>query len=307
MSTHGTPLRYPGGKQRLTPFVAEILVKNNLIGGHYAEPYAGGAGVAIELLLKKQVSDIHLNDASKAVYSFWRAILEHTDEFCQRISSTSLSVDEWKRQREILRHPTEHDILELGFSTFYLNRCNRSGVLSGGLIGGLNQEGKWKMDARFPANELIRRIEVIARHRDAIHVQNLDAELYIRNYLPGLPENSLVYLDPPYFHKSSRLYLNVYKPADHEQLAEVIQNELKAKWIVSYDTATEILGYYSKRKKFIYSFGYKAYKVYKGEEAFFFSDKLQVPSRSVLPFIDIVLRPDELKRAHAVQQGALTL
>lgn len=307
MSTHGTPLRYPGGKQRLTPFIAEILVENDLVGGHYAEPYAGGAGVAINLLLNRQVSAIHLNDASRAVYAFWRAILLHTDEFCSRIASTSLSVDEWKRQREILRHPTEHDELELGFSTFYLNRCNRSGVLSGGLIGGLKQTGEWKMDARFNANELIRRIEVIARFRDAIVVHNLDAEVYIRDYLPKLPERSLVYLDPPYFHKSSRLYLNVYKPADHERLATIIQNELHINWVVSYDTASEILGYYDKRQKFIYSLGYKAYKVYKGQEAFFFSDKLQMPRRSSLPFIDVALIVNQERLLNIGEQRTLAL
>jgi DNA adenine methylase len=307
MSMHGTPLRYPGGKQRLTPFVAEVLATNNLIGGHYAEPYAGGAGVAIELLINQQVSNIHLNDASRAVYSFWQAILQHTDEFCRRIASTSLSVPEWKRQREILRHPTEHDELELGFSTFFLNRCNRSGVLSGGLIGGLAQTGVWKMNARFPANELIRRIEVIARYRNAITVHNLDAETYIREYLPELPENSLVYLDPPYFHKSSRLYLNVYQPEDHARLAGVIQNELDRNWIVSYDTATEILNYYRERQSFIYRLGYKAYKVYKGEEAFFFSDRLQVPARSVLPFIDSALLTDDIRLARTGEQTTLLL
>jgi DNA adenine methylase len=307
MSTHGTPLRYPGGKQRLTPFVAEVLAANNLIGGHYAEPYAGGAGVAIDLLINQQVSNIHLNDASRAVYAFWMAILEHTDEFCRRIASTSLSVLEWKRQREILRNPTEHDILELGFSTFYLNRCNRSGVLSGGLIGGLEQTGQWKMDARFPANELIRRIEVIARHRASIAVHNFDAETYIRDYLPELPENSLVYLDPPYFHKSSRLYLNIYQPEDHARLARVIQEELTKNWMVSYDTATEILGYYSERQSFIYRLGYKAYKVYKGEEAFFFSDRLQVPKRSALPFIDSALLTDDIRLARTGEQTSFVL
>jgi DNA adenine methylase len=292
MSNHGTPLRYPGGKQRLTPFITEILVNNDLIGGHYAEPYAGGAGVAIDLLLKRQVSAIHLNDASTAVYAFWRSILLHTEDFCRLIAGTSLTVKEWLRHREILRHPADYDEFTLGFSTFYLNRCNRSGVLSGGLIGGLKQDGKWKMDARFPANELIRRIEAIGRHRDAIMVHNLDAEMYIRNYLPGLPQNSLVYLDPPYFHKSSRLYLNVYQPNDHARLADVIQNELTAKWIVSYDAASEILDYYKDRQQFIYHLGYKAYKVYKGREVFVFSDRLRVPTQSVLPFINSALVTD---------------
>lgn len=289
MSVHGTPLRYPGGKQRLTPFITEILVQNNLIGGHYAEPYAGGAGVAIDLLLQRHVSAIHLNDASRAVYAFWHSILSYTEDFCRSVASTSLTVNEWLRHREIVRHPEDYDDLTLGFSTFYLNRCNRSGVLSGGLIGGLRQEGKWKMDARFPANELIRRIEAIAHYRNVITVHNLDAEAYIREYLPGLPTNSLVYLDPPYFHKSSRLYLNVYQPDDHARIADVIQNELQVNWVVSYDAATEILDFYRQRQGFIYNLGYKAYQVYSGQEVFVFSDTLELPAQSSLSFINDAL------------------
>ena len=168
MSKHSTPLRYPGGKGRLTPFILEILRQNDLLGGHYVEPYAGGAGVAMQLLLTRQVSKIHLNDSSIPVYAFWKSLISKPDELCRLISTASLTVDEWKRQREILRNPRGHDQLEVGFSAFYLNRCNRSGVLSGGLIGGLAQDGDWKMDARFPRNELIRRVEAIAALKSSI-------------------------------------------------------------------------------------------------------------------------------------------
>src|SRR5262245_30923227 len=134
MNRYNTPLRYPGGKQRLAPFIAELLRINRLSGGHYAEPFAGGAGVAVHLLLSGQTGHIHLNDSSPAIYAFWRSIQRHADEFCQRIASASLTVNEWRRQRHILLHPRSFSQLELGFSLFYLNRCNRSGIPNGGLI-----------------------------------------------------------------------------------------------------------------------------------------------------------------------------
>lgn len=87
-------------------------------------------------------------------------------------------MDEWKAHREVLRHPEDHTDFEVGFSTFYLNRTNRSGVLTGGVIGGLGQSGKWKIDARFPRNELITRIELIASLRESITLYNLDAESF---------------------------------------------------------------------------------------------------------------------------------
>jgi len=290
MSQHRTPLRYPGGKQRLAPFVKELLIENKLVGGHYVEPYAGGAGVAFELLLSNQVSHIHLNDSSVPIYAFWNSVISRPEDFCRRIKSASLTVEEWKKHREIVRNPVNQDEFELGFSTFYLNRCNRSGVLSGGLIGGILQAGKWKMDARFSRNELIRRIEVIAAKQGAITLRNMDAEKFILEYIPTLPAKTFVYCDPPYFEKSSRLYLDRYEKKDHERIALVIQKHLSKKWIVSYDGAPEIISYYQSRKSFMYDLQYNAAKVYKGREIFIFSDNVKLPSTSSLPYIDCAIK-----------------
>mgnify|MGYP000854491362 CR=1 FL=1 len=286
MSKYRTPLRYPGGKQRLTPFIAELLTENELVGGHYVEPYAGGAGVAFDLLIDDFVSHIYLNDSSMPIYAFWKSVISNPDELCRRILNASLNVEEWKKQRDILRNPNEHDEIDLGFSTLYLNRCNRSGVLTGGVIGGLSQTGEWKMDARFPRNELIRRIEVIASKRDAITLRNWDAEKFILEYVPDLPSNTLVYCDPPYFLQSRGLYLNHYKEQDHARVAKVIQEQLSKKWVVSYDNAEEILSYYRERRKFVYYLQYNASRAYKGQEVFIFSDDLAIPSHSSLSYID---------------------
>lgn len=290
MSRYKTPLRYPGGKQKLAPFIVELMEKNELIGGHYAEAYAGGAGVAMELLLGGKASHVHLNDSCEAVFSFWRSILSSTEEFCRRISRASLTVREWKRQREVVRHPEQFEELDRGFSVFYLNRCNRSGILSGGLIGGLRQEGEWKMDARFPRNELIRRIEAIALRKKAITLRNWDAERFIREHVPKLPFNALVYCDPPYFRKADRLYLNHYASDDHARIARVIQLEINRPWVVSYDGAPEIMECYARRRSFRYDLQYNAAKAYKGEEVFFFSDDLKLPEKSRIVGIDQALR-----------------
>ena len=305
MSRHRTPLRYPGGKQKVAPFILELLIENKICNGHYVEPYAGGAGVALELLLDNQVSHIHLNDSSVPIYAFWHSVIFQPDELCRRISSASLTVEEWKRRREIVKNPNGYDEIEVGFSAFYLNRCNHSGVLSGGLIGGLAQTGRWKMDARFPRNELIRRIEAIASKRDSISLKNWDAEKFILEYIPTLPVNTLVYCDPPYYKKSRRLYLNWYETQDHARIAKIIQNQLPRKWVVSYDGVEEILSFYRKRRMFLYHLQYNAARVYKGQEVFIFSDNLSIPAFSSLPHIDKVigtcttpLHPVDMKESH---------
>ncbi len=290
MNRYKSPLRYPGGKQRLAPFIAEIMAESNLVGGEYAEPFAGGAGVAIELLLNGTASRVHLNDKSLPVYCFWRSILTKTAEFCTRISRASMTLKEWRRQKEILRHPHDHIQLDIGFSLFYLNRCNRSGIPTGGMIGGVDQTGNWKMDARFPRNELIRRIELIAEKRKFISVKNWDAEQFIKQYIPKLPRKTLVYCDPPYFHKSERLYLNRYTPEDHARLARTIQKHIKRPWLVSYDSVPQIVEHYSERRSFTYDLQYNAARAYKGTEIFFFSDSVRVPETSAVGSINLGLQ-----------------
>lgn len=283
-----TPLRYPGGKQRLTPFVTQIL-ETNEIYGHYVEPYAGGAGVALELLLDRKVKAIHLNDSDIRIYAFWKSVIQENEKLCSQILSASLTVEEWKKHREVLRNPDEHSLFEVGFSTFYMNRCNRSGVLNAGVIGGLNQEGNYKMDARFSRNDLIRRIELIGLFSDSIFISNLDAEKYIDNYIPNLEDNSLVYFDPPYFNKAKDLYLNSYKPKDHERLSRAVHGVIKP-WVLSYDNVPEIIKLYKEHNYFTYDLQYSAARNYKGKEVFVFSDFVQLPKSCGLKFIDRELR-----------------
>ncbi len=290
MSKNTTPLRYPGGKQKLAPFVREIIYANGLEGGHYVEPYAGGAGVAIDLLVGGDVGHIHLNDSSYHIYAFWNSVLTDTERFCSHISRCLLNVEEWKVQREILRNPAQYSEFDVGFATFYLNRTNRSGVLTGGVIGGLDQTGNWKMDARFSMNELIRRVELIGSFRDMITICNLDAEEYFATYVTILPDNTLVYCDPPYFEKADRLYLNHYSPDDHKRISEVIQEIDNVKWMVSYDGVKSILDYYKDRRKFLYSLQYNAAKAYKGSEVFIFGDDVVIPRSSDLPFVHDALK-----------------
>lgn len=288
MAKSRTPLRYPGGKQKLTPFIEEILEENE-IDGQYVEPYAGGAGVALSLLIRRKVRTIHLNDSDIRIYAFWYSVINENERFCRKIACASMTIEEWFLQREISRNPSQYDLFDIGFSTFYLNRCNRSGVLKGGVIGGLDQNGNYKMDARFAINDLIQRVELIGLYSDRITISNLDAEYLIEEFIPTLDDNSLVYFDPPYFHKAKGLYLNSYSPKDHERLSKSIQQKVNKPWILSYDNVPEIVGLYPERKSFTYDLQYSAAKNYKGKEVFIFCDNLKIPKVSTLEYINCEL------------------
>jgi len=272
-----TPLRYPGGKGKLANYIKLILQTNNLMGGHYAEPYAGGAGVAFDLLFEDYVSQIHINDLNKSVYAFWLAVLEDTDNLCRLIQDTIVNMDNWYIQKNIQEHSQDFSKLELGFSTFFLNRTNRSGILTGGVIGGKEQSGEWLLDARYNKQGLIDRIRRIADQKKYITVYNLDASEFIVKTLPDLPANSLIYLDPPYYIKGYRLYENHYQHDDHAAIANLVTAQIKQNWIVSYDNAPEICKLYDDYAKLLYQLNYSAHSRYQGSEVMFFSPSLKIP------------------------------
>ena len=276
---HFSPLRYPGGKAKLASFIKSIIITNSLSDGEYVEPFAGGAAVAMELLLQEYISQVHINDISRPVYTFWQSVLSNTDELCKRIRNTPLTVAAWDKQKAVLSNPDDHDDLQLGFATFYLNRTNRSGILNGGIIGGREQTGVWKIDARYNAAELINRIESIARMRSRIHLSNLDALRFLRRGVRKWPKKTLIYLDPPYYEKARDLYYDFYKHDDHASVAKFVTKSItRQSWIVSYDNAAPIRKLYAGCEDIRYTVGYSARNRSEGTEIMFFDDNLIVPA-----------------------------
>ncbi|TDB39278.1 MAG: DNA adenine methylase [Deltaproteobacteria bacterium] len=287
MAAVNSPLRYPGGKAILSEFLADVIESNGLQDGAYVEPYAGGAGAAFNLLFGEHVQRIVLNDADPCISAFWKAVLNRKDELIRLIKETPVTIDEWKRQRDIYRHQARHSRINVAFASFYLNRCNRSGIMvNGGPIGGFDQRGKWKLDARYNRNELIRRIEKIHLYRDRIEIHNLDAIDFLKNVVAQSEEirNTLVYLDPPYFLKGRELYLNHYQPEDHAQLAAFIKRQ-GFRWIMSYDDMAEIRSLYEDCNTIPFLIDYSAHSRKQGKELLVYMDDL------VLPYT----RPEEAK------------
>jgi len=274
-----TPLRYPGGKARFAPFISDLMHVNGLHGGHYLEPYAGGAGVALELLFHDFASHIHINDVDPAINSFWTATIRHTEEILRLLHDTPVTMEQWFRWRSIMRGEVDSTLVEQGFATLFMNRTNRSGILKAGVIGGLKQAGEYRLDARLDKPTLTARIQRIARYADRISVYAEDAFELLSRCKDFLPSNSLIYLDPPYYVKGRDLYRNFYHHNDHLRIANLIQSEkFERQWIVSYDNAEEIRGMYRGSEMLLYSLKYTAQKRYDGNEVMFFSSGIQVRS-----------------------------
>lgn len=240
-----SPLRYPGGKGRLAPFMKLLIQKTGHIGGVYIEPFAGGAGIALDCLLNGVVSEIVINDLDKGIYSFWKAILNDTDRFIEDIFAVPLNIKEWERQRQIYLTNNKKYSYELGFATFYLNRTNRSGIIKGGVIGGKEQSGKWTLDVRFNRDALAERVQKVAAHKQKIHVYNKDISSFLSHYAEQYAGNAIVYFDPPYYEKGRELYLNFFQHEDHVRMRSEIERLKDLDWVITYDDCPEIRSLYS--------------------------------------------------------------
>lgn len=276
---HISPLRYPGGKGCLTDFIRDILYENDLQGGTYLEPYAGGAGVALKLLINEHVDSVVINDTDYRIYAIWKSILSRKNQFIDYVMETPLTIDEWKKQKAIYLRPKQNSRIKVGFAAFYLNRCNRSGIINGGAIGGLDQSGKWKIDARFNRENLVERIKKIADYKTRIDVRNLDA-LELMKVAKDISRSSrmLAYLDPPYYVQGANLYLNHYAHNDHALLADFVTKHFEFPWVMTYDNVPQIRELYSEVNTTPFTLRYSAFESREGKEVVIHGDELTLPS-----------------------------
>ncbi len=270
-----SPLRYPGGKTKLYKYTKNLIKHNELIGCTYVEPYAGGCGLAIQLLHTGIVDQIILNDIDRSIYAFWRTVLDDNEQLIKKVENAPITMDEWYKQKEIQNNKNNADLFELGFSTLFLNRTNFSGVIKAGPIGGYKQTGNYKLDCRFNKKDIIKKLKLIYNYRNQIQFYNKDAIDFFEILNQMHHDNVFIFLDPPYFEKGPGLYTNFYTEEDHINLATHVAN-LNHTWVVTYDNIDRIKEIYGEYNFDYneYSLRYSAQKKYKGTEIMFYSDNL---------------------------------
>jgi DNA adenine methylase len=267
-----SPLRYPGGKTQIAPFVDALLEHNGWVGGTYCEPFAGGCGIAWHLLLNGRVERVVINDLNPAIFSFWHSVLNNVDGLCERIEETPVTIDEWHRQKKVL---TKNEIsLDLGYAALFLNRVNRSGILTAGVIGGKAQSGDYKLDCRFNKTDIISKIQAIASRNEQVVLTNLDAKEFLTDVVEDIDGNTFINIDPPYYNKGKQLYQNFFEHQDHITLFDAIKRLTKP-WMVTYDNTPEIAEIYAEFNPEPFALNYSAQIKRKGAELVMYSPKVK--------------------------------
>ena len=280
--THLSPLRYPGGKGLLLRFVREIVSRNAPPGTSYVEPFAGGAAVALGLLRSGAVDHAVIGDADPAIAAFWKAALHHSDELTDRIDKCKVTIDTWHEQARALKHADPNDAIALGFAAFFLNRTNRSGILRARPIGGLNQDGPYKIDCRFNKANLLIRLHKVARLAGRITVHNGDAIDLLECLAPRYADDAFVYADPPYLTKSTDLYLDTMTYEKHQQLSCTLATNYR-RWIVSYDCDPRVAkDLYPKSEILQFGLRHSAGRAHRGTELMAFSPHINPDSAAHL-------------------------
>ena len=279
---HLSPLRYPGGKGLLLLFVREIVNRNAPANSTYVEPFAGGAAVALGLLRSGDVDQAVIGDADPAISAFWTSALEHSEEFTERIRTCQVTIETWHEQAHVLNHPESYDAFTLGFAAFFLNRTNRSGILRARPIGGLNQDGPYKIDCRFNKPNLIQRLDRVAKLADRVSVFGGDAIDLLASLAERDADDLFLYAAPPYLTKSSDLYVDAMTYEKHKELAYTLESSFR-RWIVSYDCDTRVADDLYPRSDIIqFSLRHSAHRAHRGTEVMAFAPHIDPDSAAHL-------------------------
>lgn len=245
------PLRYPGAKSKLVPYIRNLIETECLTNCTLYEPYAGSAAVSLALLESQTISKAVINELDPLIYFFWVSVMHDTNSLIKLIENTDITLDNWKyfSQYRDSSYITNKSPLEIGFAGLYLNRTNFSGILNANPLGGMDQKSQYKINCRFNKKRIIKSIQELSCFSDKIEIHNMDALNFLKEKTKyKRNRKTFVYIDPPYYQKGPTLYRYFYNEDMHKDLAKFIKTK-SYPWLISYDDHPEIKRIYRHSKK----------------------------------------------------------
>ena len=285
---HVSPLRYPGGKAPMAPWLADIFAQqlSALPLEVWVEPFAGGAGAGLTMLNSDAVDELWIIDANPAIAAFWTAVKDDGESLARLIEKTTPDMPLFEWARQVAAEPERADVFDLGYAAFILNRCSRSGIIAPnvGPIGGKNQSGDWTVNSRFNAAELAERIRNISGMASRLRVTHGDGIAHVEDLVgSGIEDEVMLFVDPPYIREGNRLYTNGLDEAGHQRLADALNGAPDALWMLTYDDEAAVPErFYPDRRVLAYEIRNTVARQRIAEEFAVFSDALDV-GRHPLP------------------------
>jgi len=244
-----TPLRYPGGKTWLLPYVMEYLRFHNIQLGTIIEPFAGSASISIGLLKRGLADKAYLSESDPLLVAFWRTVFNNNSEFLEAVRSLEISMETWYDFRKYLARDAslKYREIELALAFLFYNRTNYSGIIKAGPIGGRRQLSENKLQCRFNVTGIIRKIQALSDLGDKVKIELYDGIEFLRKIGRMYEDDPIfIYVDPPYYKAGKVLYRDYFTDKQHEELADVLDNITEYPWLVSYDDSEFIRKLYSK-------------------------------------------------------------
>jgi site-specific DNA-adenine methylase len=226
-----TPIRYPGGKSRMTKFLDKFVPDEHL-WTEYREPFLGGASML--LWMRQKYPDRHcwVNDKYYNLYCFWVSMRDHSDVLQAKISHLKNQYPDKESGRElfaicndVLRQSDIYDPVDLATCFYIVNKTSFSGLTQDSRYAPMayDQNFGWGVIQKFP---------LVSALLQGVKITHLDYTELLSD-----SEGTFIYLDPPYDIKYSLYGGNnghLHRGFDHISLSALLHSA-RSRWMLSYN------------------------------------------------------------------------
>lgn len=214
-----SPIGWVGGKRQLAPFIISLFPEHK----HYIEVFGGGLSV---LFCKQRSYCETINDFDGDLINLWRAVKHYPQSLADRMNTM------W-HSREIFNDLNASHIpinkLERAVHTLYSIQSSFGG-----------KRTHFGRNLQTKALNIWRDFTIISQRLKMVQIENQDFQKILQDFDK---EGAFFYCDPPYY--GSDTYYKASKDGfDHARLKNTL-DQIKGKWLVSYNDCPEIRELYS--------------------------------------------------------------
>jgi len=209
-----TPLRYPGGKSRAVPKLAQYFPDLRDYD-EFREPFLGGGSVALYVTKRYPLINVWVNDLYEPLVNFWQQLQMFGPDMQKRLVELKSRYPDqgsarglFLEAKDLLNDNNQSPFIR-AVSFYVANKCSFSGLTESSSFSRQASDNNFSM----------RGIERLSDYSKII--ENWNITNYSYDYLMDGNKGAFMYLDPPYDIKDN-LYGNkgsMHKGFDHDKFA----------------------------------------------------------------------------------------